>query len=137
MLAHTSGRKPHPIQPQAACNLIPAFINCVPTSCLIDNGATIGMISNALFQKLVKLHRINPTGTQPVAKPERRRLVSADGSPLQVIASVDVDIKLNGVIVPFNLIIVNDIVDPLFPVILCMSFLSATRAVVDVFTHRL
>jgi len=53
---------------------------------------------------------------------------------MQVIASVDVDIKLNGVFVPFNLIIVNNLA---YPVILGMSFLSATRAVVDVSTHRL
>jgi len=72
----------------------------------------------------VKLHRINPTGTEPVAKLERRKLVSANGSPRQVIALVDVDIKLNGIIIPFNLIVVNDLA---YPVILGVS-LSDTRS---------
>jgi O-acetyl-ADP-ribose deacetylase (regulator of RNase III)/transposase InsO family protein len=129
-----SGRRPRPPITKAACNLISAYVNSVPTSVLIDTGATETMLSNKIFQLPVRKHKINPNGTEPVVQPEPCKLISANGSPLQVLGSVEVDIKLNGVIIPFSLIIVDDLA---FDVILGMPFLQATRAVIDVSTNTL
>ena len=101
---------------------------------LVDTGASVSMISNKFFNCLVQKHRINPTGTRPVARTEFRKLISADASPLNVIASVDTDVKINGIIIPFSFIIIEGLA---YDAIFGMSFLSATRAQIDLANNTL
>jgi len=60
---------------------------------------------------------------------EKVEVVSADASPLNVNASVDTDVKLNGIIIPFSFIIIEGLA---YDAIFGMSFLTATRSTIDV-----
>jgi len=101
---------------------------------LVDTEAKISTISNDFLRRLVKAHKISPTGTQPVARREYRKLISADSSPLNVIASVDTDVKNNGIIIPFSFVIIEGLA---YDAIFGMSFLSATRSNIDVANNTL
>ena len=85
-----------------------------------------------MYQKLISNSK--PKGKTLSHKLENRNLLAADTSPMKVIASIETEVKLNGLIVPFSFSVIDKLG---YDCILGMDFLEDTKAVIDVRTNTL
>ncbi len=70
-------------------NYVHARVNYVMTKILVDTGASRSCISESLFQKLRKTVKC----CHPLSSDEPTHLISASGSELKVIGTVDADVN--------------------------------------------
>ena len=73
-------------------NLIPAYLSAVPGRVLVDTGSTCSILSGEMYQRILR------KGTRMRQLPMRRRvrMTSADKSPMEVKATVEIDVKNRG-----------------------------------------
>ena len=93
---------------------------------LVDSGASCSLLSGKLYQKL--LAKRGQKGPQLVHKTENRKLLSADSSPMTVTASVEADVKINGLVIPFNFFVINQLT---YDCIIGIDFLKFMHAKID------
>ena len=86
---------------------------------LIDTGASVSAISHKLVEKL----------NIPMLAASRTQLLSAGSQVLPTLGRVEVTINLNGLLVPFEFIVIPQLCND---VILGMDFLNTTQALINV-----
>lgn len=107
--------------------MIPVYVGSIPVHALIDTGASCSLLSGKLYQKL--LSRRGFKGTTPIHKFENRKLLAADSSPMRVTASVETEVKINGLVIPFDFLVIDSLS---YDCLLGMDFLKFTNAVIDI-----
>ena len=95
----------------------------VSNDALVDTGANINLLSGPYYRKLLKLGR----GVKK-CKITERKLRCANSLPIPVIAEIEVDVKLGGIVWPGKFTVVENLVHE---VIIGMAFLKSTEAVID------
>lgn len=113
-------------------NQIPVFVNSLPAQGLVDTGAACSIISGKLYRRI--LNSMKNGASQLVSRSENRNLLTADTSPMKVTASVDTEIKINGLLIPYTFVVIETIA---YDLILGMDFLNDTSAVIDVQSNTL
>jgi hypothetical protein len=94
-------------------------INYKPAICLCDTGAVVSCISES-FAKYLRL--------KPLPMTQDFKLVSANGSQIRVIGEADVEISIQGLVIPWTMYVVSSLSHN---VILAQDFLQSTDAVID------
>ena len=100
-------------------NLILAQINKKKQLCLIDTGATISAISQKFAQKL----------NLDIKPAPQTHLLAADNQVLPTLGTVEMSVKINGLIIPFDFTVIPSLCNE---VIFGLDFLNHTQAVVKV-----
>lgn len=103
--------------------MIPVFINQIPARGLIDTGADCSLMSERFYRKISKGVKNREKKFTP------RKILMANATPLKILLETDVEIKINGLQIPFALCVIKDLS---YDVILGLNFLQETQAVVDV-----
>jgi len=107
------------------------FVGTVAGRELVDTGASVSIISNDFYNRLLrsrgrfKLVTNDDTG---------RNIVSADISPPRVRGQVETDIKMGGILIPTTFLIFDKL---WYDVIISFDLLQDTMAVVDAKTNIL
>jgi hypothetical protein len=71
-------------------NIIRSYIGNVAASALVDTGAAISVFSGDIFRRIRKgNYKVKPTMTYT-------KLLSADSSPMPVIAEIEAEVKIAG-----------------------------------------
>ena len=98
---------------------------------LVDTGADRSLISDAFYAKLIKSN-----SRTKLATPRQGRTSISDptGRSLHIVGSVDTDIRVNGMVIPFTFDVVQGLSIDL---ILGVDFLKFTQASVDFRVHAL
>ena len=85
--------------------MIPVYVNSVPARCLVDSGASHCICSGDFYRKLAK--KKEGGADKLVTRSEKRELLAADNSRMQVSISFDAEIKINGLTVPITFDVVE------------------------------
>jgi hypothetical protein len=81
------------------------FINSVPARALLDTGSSCCLISGILYQKILSKTRKSQANSFPHAG--LRKLLTADASPMKVSATLQADLKIQGLIIPFLFLVIE------------------------------
>jgi hypothetical protein len=100
-------------------NFVHIFINHKPAICLCDTGAIVSSMSQK-FCKYLKL--------TPMPPEEDCNLIAANGSPIETIGVVNVDVAMQGYIQPWTFYVLKSLAHD---VILAQDFLQAANAIID------
>jgi hypothetical protein len=79
--------------------MMPVFINSISARALLDTGSSCCLISGALYRKI--LSKMGKPQVNPKPQKGFRRLLTADTSPMEVTATLQADLKIQGLIIPF------------------------------------
>ena len=104
--------------PRGSGLFVEAKINGLIVSCLVDTGATMSLISTRVWDKFEKQEICSFNQT----------IVSASGTPLDVLGRAEVRIEINGSKFPFPAIIADVETD----IILGLDFMKANKVVTDI-----
>ena len=94
----------------------------MPARALVDSGADISILSGRLYDKISR-------GTTKKANMVMKRIYTANAAPLKIETAVDVEVKINGLQIPFAVSVIRELN---YDVILGVDFLNHTKAVIDV-----
>jgi hypothetical protein len=98
---------------------------------LVDTGSNQNIMSQRLYQKLLR----STACTQGIDAQTRETditLLSDNASEMPIIATIDTDIKINGIKIPVTFRVIPDLVHD---IILVEQFLQQTEAITDVGTN--
>jgi hypothetical protein len=90
-------------------------------------------MSQRLYQKLFRSTACTK-GNDAQTRETDITLLSANASEMPIIATIDTDIKINGLKIPVTFRVIPDLV---YDIILGEQFLQQTEAIIDVVTHTL
>jgi hypothetical protein len=107
--------------------MMPIFLNSVPARALLDTGSSCCLISGILYRKILSKTRKSQANSFPHTG--LRKLLTADASPMKVSATLQADLKIQGLIIPFLFLVIEKLG---YDSILGMNFLQQTNAVIDV-----
>jgi transposase InsO family protein len=103
-------------------NLLRTYIANVPAIALVDSGAAISVLSGDIFSRMRKgNYTVKSTMTHT-------NLLSADSSPMPVIAEIETEVKIAGLHIPCTFSVVQKLG---FQAILGVDFLTDAHAVVN------
>ena len=88
---------------------------------LVDTGATNSIVTIKLVGAL-RLRMDPPSDSHP------KSFIAADNRPIKILGTVSLPVKLNGLTVPFDFFVLDDLSQE---IILGMDFLTATQAKID------
>jgi hypothetical protein len=89
------------------CNYLLTSLNYVNIRLLLDSGASRSCISERTFQRISA--RKGNTWLRLQKAPASTRLLSATGSPLQVIGEVMLDIRLCDYVIPQQFLVIRNL----------------------------
>ena len=96
------------------------YLNGRPFHSTIDTGATVSCLDAQIAKRL---------HLQPTPRDDKPlKLFGADGAPLKLLGYMDVNVKVNGLSVPFTFVVINNL---LLDVLLGIDFLFFTKAKLD------
>jgi hypothetical protein len=107
--------------------MMPIFINSVSARALLDTGSSCCLISGTLYRKI--LSKTRKLQANSIPHTGLRKLLTADASPMEVSATLQADLKIQGLIIPFLFLVIEKLG---YDCILGMNFLQQTNAVIDV-----
>jgi hypothetical protein len=106
LLATAAGdRRPVSIRNRNPYSMMPIFINSISARALLDTGASCCLVSGTLYRKILSKMRKPQVNSRP--QTEFRRLLTADASPMEVTATLQADLKIQGLIIPFSFLVIE------------------------------
>jgi hypothetical protein len=107
--------------------MMPIFINLVPACALLDTGSICCLLSGILYWKILLKTRKSLANSFP--RKGLRKLSTADASPMGVSSTLQADLKIQGLIIPFLFVVIEKLG---YDCVLGMNFGHQTNAVIDV-----
>ena len=104
-----------------SANLIKVGLNGKDTLALVDTGASRSVASEDCRKQI-------GATLQPLEQGEISQLFAADGRVVKIQGKIDCDININGLIIPFKILIVNQLTQK---IIIGQDFLQHTQAKID------
>jgi hypothetical protein len=102
-------------------NFVFGRINRIKSKLLLDTGASRSCVS-ALFLKHLKME------ARPLATGDIRKLFTANHSSIKILGTVDLDVNIQGLTIPFTFNVLDKLA---YNIILGIDFLSHTKAKID------
>jgi hypothetical protein len=85
--------------------MMPIFIISVPACALLDTGSSCCFISGNLYRKI--LAKTRKLQANSIPHTGLRKLLTADASPMEVSATLQADLKIQGLIIPFLFLVIE------------------------------
>ena len=104
-------------------NNIHVYINTLPQRALVDTGAQFTVISQRLYER-IKSGRAKPMKHKPC----QSELRAANNTTVEVVGTAEVDIRIGGLVIPFEVKIVTNLAEN---VLIGLDLLQATDARID------
>ena len=101
-------------------NNIHLYINTLPQRALVDTGAQFTVISQRLYER-IKSGRAKPVKHKPC----QSELKAANNTAVEVIGTAEVDFRIGGLVIPFEVKIVRNLAED---VLIGLDLLQATDA---------
>jgi predicted aspartyl protease len=83
--------------------MIPIFINQIPVRALIDTGADISLISGRIYNKISKNIKAGDRNKNT------KTVLTANAKPLTITAETEVELKINGLRIPFTVSVIEEL----------------------------
>ena len=113
----------------APSNLVACFVGSVNGRGLVDTGASISLVSQSFYRKLLRCK-----ARLKLIDDDVSNVFSADNSPLKVRGKIETDIKIGGIVIPATFLIADQLS---YEVIIGSDLLEDCRALIDTRTNML